>query len=567
MAKELVVDVLVAGTGAAGLTAAVTARRAGLDVLVVEKDTKFGGTTAASGGVLWAPGNRHSADIQRETGMTDDRDNARAYILGEAGNYAEPDRIEAFLDAAPRMVDFLEEHSQVRFYGMNYPDYHSESPHSSAVRSLGTVDYDANAMGPHIKQLKNQLPQTLFFGFAIGSRVEMIRFMNAGRSIKALAYVARKLGRHFWDMLRHGEAQNLVHGRALIARLARSLFDMETQIWVSSPITRLIVEDGAVRGAAVQTPHGPVTVRVRRGVVLACGGFANDPERRAATFPAAAARLEHRNPAAPGNTGDGIRLAESTGGQFTTAVAQPAAWMPVSVVPGVSSDAGVWPHLIDRQKPGFIAVRSDGRRFGNESSAYHHFIPQLIRAAGEDGLAEAWLVADRTAMRKWGIGRVRPAPVPHRSYLRSGYLLRAGTLRELAERCGIDPRSFERTVAQFNADAGTGRDSEFGRGGRAFDIYQGDPYNEPNPCLAPLVTPPFYAVKIQAGLIGTFAGLRTDVSARVLDDQGRPVIGLYAVGNDQASVFGGAYPGAGSTIGPGMTFGYIAGRHLAGLPV
>ena len=558
------VDVLIAGTGAAGLTAAVTARRAGLDVLVVEKEAVFGGTTATSGGVLWVPGNHHSPAMQRATGQSDDIESARAYLVEETGNYIEPDRVEAYLDTAPRMVRFLEENSHVRFYGMDYPDYHSESDHSSIVRSIGTVDYEARELGPHLKNLKQQLPQTLFLGFAVGSGVEMIQFMKAGRSVKALGFVAKKLARHFADVLRYGEGQQVVRGRALVARLARTLFDLDVPIWLSSPVAGLTRADGRVTGAEIDTPQGRVRITARRGVVLACGGYPNDPERRAATFPAPANNHEQRNPTNPGNTGDGIRLAESVGGVFNGNVAHAAPWMPVSVLPGSTDFTGVWPHLIDRQKPGFIAVRPDGRRFGDESSAYHDLVPQMTRASEGDVSAWCWLIGDAAAVKKWGIGMVRPFPIPHGEHLRSGYLKRAATLHELAALCGIEAAALERTVATFNANADAGVDPDFGRGGRVYDVYQGDPEHRPNTCLGPLTKGPYYAIRMEAGIIGTFAGLRTDRHARVLDGEGAPVQGLYAVGNDQANVFAGAYPGAGATIGPAMTFAYIAGRHLAG---
>ncbi|GGD44563.1 FAD-dependent oxidoreductase [Croceicoccus pelagius] len=564
--RELTVDLLVAGTGASGLTAAVTARKAGLDVLVVEKEAVFGGTTATSGGVLWVPGNHHSVAVQEALGRPDSIDNARAYLIEETGNYIDRDRLETYLDVAPRMVRFLEDETEVKFYGMDYPDYHSESEHSSCVRSIGTVDYQAQRMGDHLSTLKNQLPQTLFLGFAVGSGVEMIEFMKAGRSIRAAGFVARKLAKHFLDVLRFGEGQQVVRGRALVARLSRTLFDLDTPIWLNSPIKRLIGEDGRISAAEVETGEGPVRVNVRKGVVLACGGFPQDAERRAEAFPAPAGNVDHRNPAAPGNTGDGTRLAESAGGVFSNEVAHPAAWMPVSILPDSDDFTGVWPHLIDRQKPGFISVTADGKRFCDESSAYHDFVPRLIKACEGKSRAEAWLIGDAAAVRKWGIGMARPFPIPHGQHIRSGYLNRADTLRELAARCGIDATALEETVDNFNRNARNGVDPEFGRGAREYDRYQGDPEHGPNNCLGPLDKGPFYAVKIESGLIGTFAGLNTDIHARVVRADGSPIEGLYAVGNDQKSVFAGAYPGAGATLGPAMTFGFVAGRHAAGVP-
>lgn len=564
--REMTVDLLVAGSGAAGLTAAVTARKAGLDVLVVEKEAVFGGTTATSGGVLWVPGNHHSAGVQKATGETDSIDKARAYLIEETGNHIERERVETYLDVAPRMVKFLEDETEVKFYGMDYPDYHSESAHSSTVRSIGTVDYEARRMGRDLPRLKNQLPQTLFMGFAVGSGVEMIAFMRAGRSIKAAGFVVKKLGKHFLDVARYGEGQQVVRGRALVARLARTLFDLGTPLWTESPLGRLIGEDGRVVAAEVATADGPVRVNVRKGVVLACGGFPQDPDRRAAAFPAPSGNRDHRNPAAPGNTGDGTRMAESVGGVFSNDVSHPAAWMPVSVLPDSDDFTGVWPHLIDRQKPGFISVTADGKRFCDESSAYHDYVPELIKACAGKDKAEAWLVGDAAAVRKWGIGLARPFPIPHGHLIRKGYLKRADTLRELAAICGIDADALDNSVARFNEGAKLGVDPEFGRGDRVYDRYQGDPEHGPNRCLGPLEKAPFYAVKIESGVIGTFAGLKTDVHAQVLREDGAPVPGLYAVGNDQKNVFAGSYPGAGATLGPAMTFGYIAGRHAAGLP-
>ena len=561
-----IVDVLVIGTGAAGLTAAVTARKAGLDVLVVEKTDKFGGTTAYSGGVLWVPGNRHSPGVQAATGVADDIANARDYLIEECGNYIERDRVEAYLATAPEMVEFLEDNTHVEFYGMDYPDYHSESAHASKVRSIGTVDFTARDLGPRIRELRNMLPQTLFLGLAVGSGVEMIQFMRAGRSIKAMAFVVGKMLRHFGQVVRYGEGQQVVRGRALIARLARTLFDLDTPLWTSSPVGALVRDGDRVTGARIDTLQGPVVVTARRAVILACGGYPNDPSRRRETFPATVATPGHRNPANGGNTGDGIRMAELAGGAFNGSVANMAPWMPVSIIPGQEGENGVWPHLVDRQKPGFVSVLRNGLRFADESAAYHDMVPALVQACEHEGYAEAkaWLIGDARGVKRWGIGAVRPFPVPHGHHLRSGYLLKAPTLRALAIDAGIDPDRLEATIARFNEHAAKGVDLDFNRGGRAYDLYQGEAGHKPNPCLGPLETGPFYAVEIHASEIGTYAGLKTDVSARVLDANGSPVPGLYAVGNDQASVFAGAYPGAGATLGPAMTFGYIAARHIAG---
>ena len=566
--RTLSCDVLVVGTGASGLTAAVVARKAGLDVLLIEKDELFGGTTAYSGGMIWIPGNRHSLAANAKTGKTDSIDLARQYILDEGRGCTDPDRVDAYLKHGPEMVDYLERETEVKFYSMDYPDYVSEHPASRTQRGLCTENYKTSEMGRHLKLLRNQLPQTLFLGLAIGSSVEMKEFMRAGRSLKSLGFVALKLVAHARDMLLYGRSEQMVRGRALVGRLARTVFDLGIPMWLSSPMKELVVDGGRVCGALVHTPDGMVRVNAGRAVILACGGYGRDAVRRATTYPPVAAGSHHPTPVPLGNTGDGVRLAEQAGGKFVANVAQVSPWMPVSQIPGVEGVEGVWPHLVDRMKPGFIAVSRQGRRFANESGSYHHFVPGMIRASEEEGetQAAAWLVADHRAVKHWGMGFVRPFPVPKGRYLRNGYLLQGQTLAELAQKAGIDPAGLQATVTTFNEDAVKGVDRLFNRGSRTYDSYQGDEDIRPNSCLAPLTQGPFYAVRLHVGEIGTFAGIQVDVHARVINTNGQPVSGLYAVGNDQVSVFGGAYPGPGSTLGPAMTFAYLAAKHAAGVP-
>ena len=562
-------DVLVVGTGAAGMTAAVVARKAGARVLMVEKDALFGGTSAFSGGMIWIPGNHHSEQANAASGKDDSIDLARQYILDEGRGHVDVERVEAYLRYGKEMVRYLERETEVKFYSMDYPDYVSEHPASRTQRGLCTVNYETSKLGAQLKHLRNQLPQTLFLGLAIGSSVEMKEFMRAGRSLKSLGFVLRKLAAHARDMVVYGRSEQMVRGRALMGRLARTASDLEIPMWLSSPMRQLQVEGDRVVGALIDRPAGPVRVRARGGVILACGGYSRDEERRKATYPrVATAAAVHPTPVPMGNTGDGVRLAEQqAGAAFVAQVDQVGSWMPVSTLPGSTGVEGVWPHLVERMKPGYISVTRNGRRFVDESSSYHHFVQGMIAAAEREGQAEAaaWLIADHRAVRRWGMGFVRPFPIPMSTYLRNGYLLRGRTLAELAERCGIDAQGLQATVAQFNQDARDGRDRQFNRGGRTYDLYQGDNEVQPNCCLAPLEQGPFYAVRLYVGEIGTFAGLRVDAQARVINTQGQVIAGLYAVGNDQVSVFGGAYPGPGSTLGPAMTFGYIAGRHAAGV--
>jgi succinate dehydrogenase/fumarate reductase flavoprotein subunit len=284
-------------------------------------------------------------------------------------------------------------------------------------------------------------------------------------------------------------------------------------------------------------------------------------------FPHAPTGREHYSPGPTGNTGDGLRLAESVGAHVEDSLPNAAAWVPVSVTHRKDGSKGVMPHFIDRAKPGVIAVMRDGARFANEGNSYHAFVQQMMKAAKPGEEIAAWLVCDHRALRQYGLGAVPPFPMPIGQYLNSGYLIKGNTLEELAGKAGIDAGGFVTTVAQFNNTAAEGRDPAYGKGSRAYNRYQGDANHGPNPCVAPIEQGPFYAIKMVIGDLGTYAGIRTDAQARALDAGGQVINGLYAAGNDMASIMGGNYPGAGITLGPALTFGYIAGRHLAGTPV
>jgi succinate dehydrogenase/fumarate reductase flavoprotein subunit len=298
--------------------------------------------------------------------------------------------------------------------------------------------------------------------------------------------------------------------------------------------------------------------------VLACGGFPGDKTLKARVYRHIAAGKGHLELPPPGNSGDGLRLAQSAGGTFHDAVHEPAAWTPVSLVPQPNGSVVPFPHFFDRGKPGFIAVDRRGRRFVNEARSYHVFVPALIEACHEDDRAEGWIVCDHRAIRRFGLGALGPAPMRIAPLLRSGYVLTGATVRLLASACGVDQHGLEQTIAAFNRHAARGEDPEFQRGSDAYQRFNGAPGHTPNPCIAPLDRPPFYAVRVIPSELGTFAGIATNASAQVIDRDGQPIPGLYAAGNDAASVMGGTYPAAGITIGPAMTFGYIAARHMAG---
>lgn len=552
-------DVVVVGSGAAGFTAAITARKQGLSVLMVEKDPDFGGTTAFSGGVLWIPGNHHSRTMGE-----DSREDALAYIRQEAGNHFDRERVEAFLDNGPEMVSFLERETEARFFPFAYPDYHPWYQGARAIRSIGTLDYKPSLLGKHRKQLKRGLVQTQFMGIAVGSNVEMKQLMSAGRSLKGMMFVARKLLKAFGETLRYGRPEPVTRGRALIGRLAVSAFDMGVELWLSSPAVALISRDGRVTGLTVSREGKRTQVEARRGVILASGGFPHDDARTRTLYPHRQAGRLHASLSNPGNSGDGAAMAESLGGFVETDVQQPAAWMPVSLIPGLEGPYGIWPHIVDRQRAGFLCVTRKGTRFTNESQPYHDFVPRLVEACRDLDETCCFLICDHSTIRRNGMGYVKPAPVPMGAHLRSGYLLRGDSLRDLAAQAGIDPEALEQTVRRFNDIARAGEDPDFGRGGNIYDHSQGDLEHAPNPNLGAVEHGPFYAVKIVPGDIGNFAGIRTDASARVISRGGIPIEGLYACGNDALNFMSGGYAGAGGTLGPGMTLAYIAGKHVAG---
>lgn len=554
-------DVLVVGSGAAGMSAAITAAHAGLKVLIVEKEPRFGGTTARSGGWLWIPG----TSLARAWGIVESPDQARSYLRHEAGNSFDAARVAAFLAAGPEAVDFFTSKTALRFdMPLTFPDYHAEAPGGTqGGRSMVTRPFDAHELGEHLKDLGAPLPELTVFGMMLGSGKEIVHFMRAARSLTSAIYVARRLSRHAIDVMRYGRGMTLTNGNALAGRLAKSAFDLDVPLWLTSPVRELIVEGGAVRGAIVERDGRRVRVQARRGVVLACGGFPHDVERRKAMFPHAPTGREHWSPGPAGNTGDGLRLAESAGGRIEDTLPNAAAWVPVSITRRADGSQGVMPHFIDRAKPGVIAVMRDGKRFSNEGNSYHDFVQEMMKAAKPGEEIAAFLICDHRALRKYGLGCVPPFPMPIGRHLSSGYLKRGASLADLADHTGIDARALEATVATFNATAAEGRDPDFGKGSRAYNRYQGDALHGPNPCIAPIQHGPFYAIKLVIGDLGTYAGIRTDEHARALDAAGRPIAGLYAAGNDMASIMGGNYPGAGITLGPALTFGYIAGRHLA----
>lgn len=558
-AGEIECDLLVIGSGAGGLSAAVTAAWHGLKVIVAEKEPVLGGTTVWSGGWMWVPLN----PVAQRAGIAEDPEAPRTYLRHVLGNNFDAARVDAFLAAAPRMVAFFEENTALQFEGGNkIADTYGNAPGAgTGGRSVIAAPYDARGLGTLVRRLRRPMRETTFMGMTIQAGPDLAAFMNVTRSPRAFVHAANRFGRHLVDLVVHGRGMQLRNGIALVGRLLRSAADLGVDLRTSAAAVRLLHDGRRVRGAVLNTPEGEVAVRASRGVVLATGGFPHDPERRRALFPSNGA---HQTVAAPCATGDGLRLGESVGGQVDDTLAAPGAWCPVSEVPYADGTNGRFPHIIERNKPGIIGVLANGQRFCNEGNGYHDYVAAMLRAVQPGQEVTSWLLCTRAFQRRYGLGIARPTPLPVGPYIRSGYIKTGRTIAELARNCGIDPAGLERTVGEYNAHARKGLDPAFGRGSTPYNRQSGDPANKPNPCVAPIEHGPFFAVKVVPGSFGTFAGLRTDASARVLRASGGPIPGLYAAGTDMASVMGGHYPAGGINLGPAMTFGYIAGCHAAG---
>lgn len=558
MAMETV-DLLVIGSGAAGLSAAITARKLGLDVLVVEKADVLGGTTAVSGGWAWIP----CSPVAERAGVHDSVEQARTYLRHELGPFYSAPHVDAYLKHGPEMVAFLERETEVRFLASpTFPDYHSEAPGANLGRSIVAEPYDLRQLGSDIGLLRRPLPQTTLFGLNIGSGTELAHFFNATRSIKSALIVARRLAAHTRDLIMYRRGTRLANGNALAARMIKSARDLGVRFNVSTHVDRLDKKEGRVTGAFMRTGNQPMRqIHAKHGVVIACGGFSHAADLKPQYFRHVAAGHGHASPVVPSNAGDGLRLGMSAGGVVRNDYPDNAAWMPVSLIPGPAGQPPApFPHVIDRAKPGMIAVLGNGQRFVNESNSYHDFGRAFMDADHHDGL---FLICDHRALKRYGLGYVKPFPFPTGKHVKSGYLIKGGSIEELARNAGINPQQLAATVAAFNADAAKQTDREYGKGTTRYNRFQGDGGHPGNPCVAPISSGPFYAVRLLIGDIGTFAGLAADESARVLDAEGRPVPGLFVAGNDMKSIMGGNYPGAGINIGPALTFGYIAAHTAA----
>ncbi len=564
-ARELSVDVLVVGSGNGALTAALCAYELGVrDVLVIEKSPLYGGTSATSGGGIWIPCSRYA----RAAGATDSYEEALEYVRGSTPAGAVPPELqETYLREGPRMLDFLHERTRVRYESLaHYPDYWSSLPGAKhGHRSLEPAPVARSVLGAEARQLRDTHHMMWMFDRIAMTQVDAQVLMAQLPGWKRLA--ARRIWDHVSDVswaLRNRRSRRIACGCAGIARLRWSMHDRKLPLWLEAPMTELLADDtGRVTGVRVLHQGATVIVHARRAVVLAAGGFEHNQQMREQYLPQP---TDARWSAAAGtNTGDAHRAAMALGA--ATRLMDGGWWCssiraPDDPVPRLA--------IMDKSYPGNIVVTRRGRRIANESQNYITYQLEFYRRhTAEDPQAPSWMIFDARSRRMYFNGplwpvRYRPDKRLPRSYFSSGFLTRADSIRELARQAGIDADGLAKTVSAMNEYARTGKDLEHGRGDAEYDRYYADPRIKPNPCLAPIVEPPFYAMRIDPGDFGTHGGLVTNTDAQVLRNDSAPIPGLYAIGNCAAAILP-TYPGPGSTLGPAMTFAWQAAKHFAGV--
>lgn len=551
-------DLIVIGAGGAGMACALFGAIQGLRVLLLESTEHVGGTTAFSAGTVWVPNSTHAAEV----GARDSVAQAAAYLNRVAGPHGDPALRAAFLQHGPQALAVLEAQSQVRLRAYaRHPDYESDLEGATlAGRALEPLPFDGRLLGRHFGLVRPPIPEFTVLGGMMVDRTDIGHLLAMQRSLASLCHGLGLIARHAVDRLRHPRGTRLVMGNALVGRLLASLVERNVPIWTQARVERFLMDRGAITGIEVTHAGQTHCVTARAGVVLASGGFNRHPQLRAQLLPAG----QTYTPGAPGHTGEALTMALAAGAHLGDGALDNAFWAPVSVRQRSDGSQAVFPHFVlDRAKPGTVVVNQAGERFVNESTSYHRFGRAMFEAHQRSPSIPAYLIADARALKAYGLGMVRPGGGGLQPFLNDGYLVTGHTLDALAGRLGIDAAGLARTVARLNDHARSGEDPDFGRGRTDYQRNLGDPAFAPNPTLGAIETAPFYAVRLFPGDIGAATGLQTDADARVIDGHGQPLSGLYAVGNDMQSVMGGTYPGPGITIGPGLTFAYLAARHAA----
>lgn len=554
-------DVVVIGAGTGGMSAALTARTEGLSVLLLEKTDRIGGSTATSGGVVWVPANAQAAAI----GHPDTAEQAITYLAHTVGDATPALLQERFARSASQMLDYMSRHDLVKLAARAHaPDYYPDLPGATmGGRAMDPVVFDGRLLGSHFRKLRDPLKPFTVLGGMMVNTADAKHLLAVTRSFASWRHGVGLVGRYLVDRLRgHHRGTRLVLGNSLAGQLFHGVVRLGIPHWLGASVEKIHVDSGAVQGVRVSHGGRTIDVRALRGVVVATGGFPWNADMRARLYPKPTGEWSM---APEGNRGEGIALAQAAGGVLGKGAAGPALWAPVSILHQRDGETVRYPHLVwDRAKPGLMAVNSAGRRFVNESTTYHEFVLAMQRSHAEVPTIPAYLVCDADFIEKWGLGLALPGGRPRQHLIDAGYLHEAGSLDALAARLRVDANGLKASAAQFNEAAQTGTDTAFGKGSDEYNRHLGDPLHPgPNPCLGPLERAPFFAIAVYAGDIGTAIGIQCDENSQALDEAGCPIRGLYAAGNDMHSVMGGRYPSAGITLGPALTFGWLAGQHLA----
>ena len=534
------VDVVVVGSGAAGLTAALAASEGNADVALLEKADTIGGATAVSGGVIWAPNNHHMA----AAGLNDSRSDAVAYITRLSDDRSRPAVIEAFVDQAPEAISFVESASTLRFQLLeHYADYYAEHAGGAAGgRSLDPGLFDTRNLGDWQDRLRRS---PVFEGFAL-SIAEFFEW-QAGINPLALPF----------DVIGKRAAEGIVgYGASLVGHLLHAVLERKVEPTLNAAARDLLLEGDQVVGVRAVVDGVEVDYRARRGVILASGGFEWNPQIRRRYLGGV---LTHPL-GPPSNEGDGVDMLSRAGAALGNM--SEAWWCPAVAIPDESYDGAPLyrGEFTMRALPHSLIVNARGQRFVNEAHNYNDFMKAAFAfdpSTYDRSHLPAWLVLDGTYTEKYPVLTTMPGmPLPD-------WIPQAASLDALAEQVGIDAAGLDETVTRFNQFAAAGHDEDFGRGSYLYDRIYGDPRHAPNANLGPLLKPPFAALQLHPGALGTKGGAEVDAQSRVLRPNGEPIAGLYAAGNVMAGFSGAGYPGAGATIAGALTFGYIAGRHAA----
>lgn len=557
------VDFLIVGSGAGAMTAGIIAADRGASTLLIEKSPQYGGSSAMSGGGFWVP-NHH---MMEAAGFHDTPEAALTYMKGCVGDVVSDVRIRAYLENAPKVLRYLCEKARLRLQLVpDYADYYLEIEGSmEGGRCLEAAAYHARELGnDEFVRMRETAPQETIMGRIAMTIPEAQALLT--RSPGWIGKLSKLAFSYAFDLpwrFRSKRDRRLAMGNALVGMLRRSLMDRDVPLWLETPARKLVIEDGRVIGVEAERQGRTIHIRGRKGVLLAAGGFESNQAMREKYLPSpTSAEWTCANPY---NTGDIIEMGREAGAALE--LMDEAWWGPTAVVPGEQQARML---VIEKSLPGGILVNKHGKRFVKETAAYIDVVNEMYANKSDaEPSVPSYLIFDATFRAKYPVGPLLPgAQQPDwlvSRELKANFLTRADTLDALAAEMGIDAGGLRQTIDRFNAHAREGVDHDFHRGETAFDKFYGDPDVEPNPCMAPIETPPFYCVTVVAGELGTKGGLKTDEFARVVSREGEIIPGLYATGNCSASVMGRTYPGAGSTLGPTATFGYIAVRHALGV--